>query len=738
VAALALVTVLVALFGTDAPPEGRLVALVASCAALAALALARRGRWRESTAWFSLLALSFAASLHLIEAPPAVAYQHARLTPRAALDFAAFAVLAAQAIMVLVGGRRRLADALHSARASFNVPLLLVGLLLFALVSAAPSRDPRFHVAELIFATAVQLLSLLTMILAIAAAPERGAAAVRPLQWLLGREGEPAPRRPDRWSLTLAATVTVVTALLAVLVYERHPHVPDEVIYLLHARYLADGMLSMPLPPVPAAFNLDLMHYDPVRWFSPVPPGWPFVLAIGARLGVPWLVNPVLGGLAVLLTRQLLGTIYEDRESRLATLLLATSPWFLFMSMNLMPHQLTLVCALAAALGAALARRAGSLVPAFAGGLATGAVSLIRPLEGLAVAMVVGLWSLGARKPWFRFAPSAAVVAGAMLTGALVLPYNALLTGSARVFPIMAYVDKYYEPGANDLGFGPNRGLGWSGLDPFPGHGPADVVVNGLLNGFQVNVELLGWPVGVVLLLAVASALRAPRWNRADWWQWVAIAVVVGLHCFYWFSGGPDFGARYWYLIVVPLAALVARSLVRFASRSPAGDAPAAAARARALDPRPVAAGLALGALALLLFVPWRSLGKYHRYRNMRPDVRALALEHGFGRSLVLVRGRRFPDYASAAAYNPLDLQGDSPVYAWDATPDLRSALLGHYEDRPVWILDGPSVTGAGFRVAAGPMTAAEARGSSVYPTAAGDSVNVYDPVNPPARAARP
>ena len=39
------------------------------------------------------------------------------------------------------------------------------------------------------------------------------------------------------------------------------------------------------------------------------------------------------------------------------------------------------------------------------------------------------------------------------------------------------------------------------------------------------------------------------------------IAVIVGLHCFYWFSGGPDFGARYWYLVLIPCIVLAVRGL---------------------------------------------------------------------------------------------------------------------------------------------------------------------------------
>ena len=129
------------------------------------------------------------------------------------------------------------------------------------------------------------------------------------------------------------------------------------------------------------------------------------VLALGSLFDVPWLVNPVLGGLAIVLTYLLVGHITNARETRLTTLLLASSPWFLFMSMNLMTHTVSLVCALAAALGVAISRKNGSWFSAFAGGLAVGAVALVRPVEGLVTALVLGFWSLGARGRRFRHPP---------------------------------------------------------------------------------------------------------------------------------------------------------------------------------------------------------------------------------------------------------------------------------------------------------------------------------------------
>jgi len=117
----------------------------------------------------------------------------------------------------------------------------------------------------------------------------------------------------------------------------------------------------------------------------------------------------------------------------------------------------------------------------------------------------------------------------------------------------------------------------------------------------------------------------------------------------------------------------------------------------------------------LVNHVPWRVTDKYHHYRGMRADIRRLAETHRFGRSLVLVSGQRHPDYASAGIYNPVDLGADAPVYAWDRDEETRRSVVGAFADRPVWLVDGPTVTGRGYRVAAGPLPASElmARGGN-------------------------
>ena len=112
-----------------------------------------------------------------------------------------------------------------------------------------------------------------------------------------------------------------------------------------------------------------------------------------------------------------------------------------------------------------------------------------------------------------------------------------------------------------------------------------------------------------------------------------------------------------------------------------------------------VAAG-ALIVASMVVFMPWRAMDKYYHYRGMRPDVRRMLATGRFGDGVVLVRGRRHPDYASAAVYNPIDLTARVPLLAWDRGAEVRAKLGKAYPDRAFWVVEGPTVTGDGYRVA--------------------------------------
>jgi hypothetical protein len=683
----------------DGELNGTMCLPIALGVAFAVLGLTIGGQLQKPAFWCALALVGQAVSLQMIDAGLHIRYQHYRTLPRLATETPLLLIyLIAQSVLVMAGMRAHWSNLRDWVSRRFKLWQLLGVLIIWLLPSAAVSREASVYLSELPFAAFVQVVNLANILLVVLAMPPAALDWVERLFEKLTGPPDEAAGGVDRMAVLGAVWVTTIAAILCIFSYQRHPHIPDEVVYLYHARYFAAGMLDMPLPPAPDAISVDLMNYEADRWFCPVPPGWPLMLALGQLFGVPWLVNPILAGLNITLAFLLIKELYDRRAARIAVLLLSISPWHILMAMNFMTHTFTLTCALAAALAMAWARKTGRMRWGLASGMAVGMVGLIRPLEGFVLAVLLGLWSIGLGGRRLKFAAIAAFIIGGITVSAAVLPYNKFLTGDPRVFPIMAYTDKYYGPKTNAMGFGPERGLGWE-LDPFPGHGLLDALVNSNLNAFSVNIELLGWSTGSLILIALL--LFSGTMRMGDYLMLSVIGVIYFVHIFYWYSGGPDFGARYWYLMIVPCVALTVRGMEYLHN-----EIAPMSGLAELNGGRVPAAVLLLCFFTLISYFPWRAIDKYYHYLNMRPDIRYLAKEYRFGKSLVLIRGARHPDYASAAIYNPLDLHADVPIYAWDRDAKTRKQALTAYPDRQVWIIDGPSITHGGFKVVEGPLSA--------------------------------
>ncbi|MEJ2372161.1 MAG: glycosyltransferase family 39 protein [Gemmatimonadales bacterium] len=182
---------------------------------------------------------------------------------------------------------------------------------------------------------------------------------------------------------------------------------------------------------MPEAFDIDITVLDGDRWYSPAPPGWPAILALGEKAGAPWLVNPLLAGLCVLLAYSLVIKLYDRRTARLTIALLAASPWFLFMGMNFMTHTSSLAAALLAGVCTLQALRTGGLGWIGLAGAATALLALIRPLEAVAIGLVIGSLLLWSGSAWRRVVRLAAFGLAAAACVAPMLLYNKALMGSA-------------------------------------------------------------------------------------------------------------------------------------------------------------------------------------------------------------------------------------------------------------------------------------------------------------------
>lgn len=663
--------------------------------------------WQRSGALLAVALVGEASALQLLEVGPSIRLQH---------YFSWSDLLSSARGLFLLGLMGQTVVTIWTARVVWPTvkacisrlltrPQIMILLALMAFAGVIFSRSVFRYAAELVLAGWVCGINALNLVLVVASLPVDAQKQI--VDWLKRRfvpgfeTGIPLLCWDRLLPWMIAGWVILISSVVNWLAFDRIPHIPDSVAYLFQAKYFADGRLYLPSPPDAAAFAIPHTINDGSKWYSIFPPGWPAILAIGVWLGVPWLVNPVLGGLTVLLVHTLISQLYTRGMAHMVVGLLAVSPMFLFMSASFMSHPLSVVCILIALIGVHNARICGSAWWAGIGGLALGGLVLTRPFEGVLVAIVIGLWVMGVGAK--RLALAAVLVFGltSLTIGGLLSLYNHLLTGKAAYDPITKSFDEQYYPGSNRLGFGSDIGnIGWTGLDPLPGHGPVDVVVNANQNFYMLNFELFGWSFGS--LWFVLLLLLSGRWTKTDTVFLMMVLLIIGGLSFYWFSGGPDLGARYWYQTLVPMTVLTVRGVQTV--REQLGEFGSLTTVSHRI-------GIFITVASLVAFVnviPWRIMDKYHHYRGMRPDIRDLSQVYDFGHSLVLIRSKGFnpfPEYSSASILNPPSLDKPGTIYARDLSAPHTAILLEHFTDRPVWVVASPSLTGSGIQVIAGPIT---------------------------------
>lgn len=309
---------------------------------------------------------------------------------------------------------------------------------------------------------------------------------------------EPAgsARRPDIppvvWALSaVAATVAVVLALTVF----RHGSIDnDDGVYLLQARALAHGRLTVPMPANPAATHpwfFAITEHGYVSKYLPLVAG---LYALG--LVVFGTVVPILGVLAFALPLAVWALAREVGLSRrrglLATGLVALSPAVLVQGGLILSYLPFLVLLVLGWLCVLRVARTGRPLPALLFGVVFSAAFCFRPLDPVLLLGPAALWTVW-RLRWRPLVrPLAAAVAGAVPLAVLVLLYDAHVTGSALTLPfgMLSPNDK--------LGYGVRQLVP---QDPRRHFG----VVQGLYGALEHFLyEPLFWVLGFVLVLPLA------------------------------------------------------------------------------------------------------------------------------------------------------------------------------------------------------------------------------------------
>jgi hypothetical protein len=475
----------------------------------------------------------------------------------------------------------------------------------------------------------------------------------------------------------LALLVLGGTLFVARVVLEGIPHVTDSVAYLFQARTFALGRLWAPTPALAEFFDHQHLLVQGERWFSKYPPGPALALLPGVLVGAPWISSPLLAALSIPLVYDLGRQAYGAGTALLAAALLALSPFFLFMSGDMMGHPLALLLTLAA-LSAAVRARRGSMLAAACCGLALGLLFVTRPLTALAlvVPLTVGLLPVARRGlgPARRLAIALLGGAAPPLLGWLL--YLWALTGSPFTNTMTLYWP-YDRPG-----FGPEVGnLG--------GHDLARGVANTWINLLELNSQLFGWPV----YLTLAPALVALVWpGRSRWDLWLAgvATLTSGAYVLWWFPG-TIYGPRYTYEAIGALALLTARGLTVMASGArPALPAVLGSSRL------PVGSTVLTGGLLALLigwnFGLWlpRELRQHVGYNDVDRS-RLNAVERAkLDNAIVFVAAspEDWQAYSSVFGANSPLLDG-TVLYAHDLGSRRNLELLRLHPDRQGYLLTG-------------------------------------------------
>lgn len=189
-----------------------------------------------------------------------------------------------------------------------------------------------------------------------------------------------------------------MSALVSDRVFERLPHLEDEVAYVFQARTYARGQWVVESPPQEigrALWQPFVINKEGVR-YGKYSPGWPMVLTFGEWLGQLWIVNALGAAFTVALVYRLGKDIFDKDVGLIAAALTSFSPMALLLNGSLMGHTsaLMFVMLFMVAYWQLEHRRRHRLAWGILAGVALGMVASNRPLTAVALALPFVAWSV--------------------------------------------------------------------------------------------------------------------------------------------------------------------------------------------------------------------------------------------------------------------------------------------------------------------------------------------------------
>jgi 4-amino-4-deoxy-L-arabinose transferase-like glycosyltransferase len=401
-------------------------------------------------------------------------------------------------------------------------------------------------------------------------------------------------------ALGLAFFVFAAAITINRTVFERLPHLEDEFAYLYQAKIFARGQAWVPRnEPVKVYWQPFIIQPERAdggdqKRFGKYTPGWPLLLAPGAAIDAPWVMNAFFGMLTLLLTYRLGREIFDPTIGLIAALLLAISPMALLLNASLMSHTSTMFLAALFLLSYWRIYRGSKqrVLWGVVGGLTLGLIVSSRPLTAVAVALPLMIHAAGQlfddmTRQWQRFLrlliPLLVLSVCVLPTAALWPIFNQIWTGDWRT---NVYTLQWpYDRVGFGIGYGPNQqeghtlAKGWRNAREdlkFYWRDLFGFTVDSSFTDYAAQNWGWGWGSGLAWALILLGLVRGWR-NEWVWLMAQILAALVIGQLFYWIgssvNGAAAYSVRYYYEATFAICLLCAygiASAVRALHRLPA------------------------------------------------------------------------------------------------------------------------------------------------------------------------
>jgi 4-amino-4-deoxy-L-arabinose transferase-like glycosyltransferase len=319
-----------------------------------------------------------------------------------------------------------------------------------------------------------------------------------------------------------------MSALVSRTVFERLPHLEDEMAYLFQARVFAHGEVVIDSPPNRQAFWQPFVvdYQDTGKRFSKYTPGWSALLAVGIALGQGWVVNAFLSGLTVAVIYRLGREVFNADVGLIAAALTAFSPMALLLNATLMGHTAALFFTMMFMYAYWRMERKGAryhLLWGALAGLMLGLLVVNRPLTAVGIVAPFIVWSaMRVLRGIFRYFRVGVGGASPLQTMTSLIALAVLAGIISTAVPAYNYLTTR-EPGKNlytlvwpydRIGFGECCGRNVHSLEKAIRHTRFDLSLTA--------ADLYGWQLGTI-----TPELQAHLQTEGNYWPVYGISWIL-------------------------------------------------------------------------------------------------------------------------------------------------------------------------------------------------------------------